>query len=207
MKDEHRNKLNMIGDGDIVELTTQPKCCECVKCGPRFKGDAFCRNTSCPCHTQPNKGNQIPYRSDVKKDGWPQVIQSTNMLANAVRQGKWIESFNQEFGKMIIGTLSGDKSSPVFVNNELEVPRLKSFIAKEKEESYQEGKKEGAAFKAGWEDMGNQLILQGIETYKKELAAKVGELKVKNLEGSMFYGYNTAINDVLALLQDKEIKR
>lgn len=29
---------------------------------------------------------------------------------------------------MVIGILSGDKNSPVFVNNDLEMPRLKNFI-------------------------------------------------------------------------------
>lgn len=32
---------------------------------------------------------------------------------------------------LILGTLSGEKGSPVFVNNELEVPRLLNFIETE----------------------------------------------------------------------------
>lgn len=40
----------------------------------------------------------------------------------------WEREFDKAFGNCILGVLSGDKSSPVFVNNEIEMPRLKSFI-------------------------------------------------------------------------------
>lgn len=51
----------------------------------------------------------------------------------------WIEKFDKEFGKLTLGTLSGDIGSPVFHNNELEVPRLKSFISQEIEKACNEG--------------------------------------------------------------------
>jgi hypothetical protein len=39
------------------------------------------------------------------------------------------EEFENQFGKLILGILTNDKGGPVFVNNDLEVPRLKSFIS------------------------------------------------------------------------------
>lgn len=39
------------------------------------------------------------------------------------------EEFEKEFGDLTLGILSGDEKSPVFINNELEKPRLKSFLS------------------------------------------------------------------------------
>jgi len=51
------------------------------------------------------------------------------MLAtNPPKKEGWEEEFDDYFGHLVLGTLSGDEKSPVFVNNELEVPRLKNFI-------------------------------------------------------------------------------
>lgn len=44
------------------------------------------------------------------------------------KQESWEEEWGRRFGKLVLGTLSGDEKSPVFVNNELEVPRLLNFI-------------------------------------------------------------------------------
>lgn len=36
--------------------------------------------------------------------------------------------FDERFGDLTLGILSGEKGSPVFVNNELEKPRLMNFL-------------------------------------------------------------------------------
>lgn len=53
-----------------------------------------------------------------------------------------IEEFEQEFGELVLGNLSGEKGSPVFVNNELENPRMLSWLRSALEEMYEAGRKE-----------------------------------------------------------------
>ena len=42
---------------------------------------------------------------------------------------EWEEEFDKYFDGLTIGILTGDRTQPVLQNNEMEVPRLKSFIA------------------------------------------------------------------------------
>lgn len=67
----------------------------------------------------------------------------------------WEEEFAKEFGNLVLGLETNGPGGPVFVNNKLEVPRLKNFISslilKSKEEThevcevigYQKGLKDG----------------------------------------------------------------
>lgn len=57
----------------------------------------------------------------------------------------WEIAFDVEFGKLTLGTLSGDEKSPVFVNNDLEIPRLKNFIKREIFLAHSSGRREGIA--------------------------------------------------------------
>ena len=50
----------------------------------------------------------------------------------------WEDEFQKEFDNLTLGKLSGDKGSPVFINNDLEVSRLKSFIREKIAEARQE---------------------------------------------------------------------
>lgn len=43
---------------------------------------------------------------------------------------EWEALWNKEFGNLTLGIVTGEKRSPVFVNNDLEVPRLKNFISR-----------------------------------------------------------------------------
>lgn len=43
----------------------------------------------------------------------------------------WKLRFDEQFGHLTLGILAGGKNNPVFVNNDLEIPHLKSFIASE----------------------------------------------------------------------------
>ena len=65
----------------------------------------------------------------------------------------WRERYKEQFGDLTLGTLAGAKGSPVFHNNELEVPRLLNFIESElatvREEAYKEGQE--SMSQAVWE--------------------------------------------------------
>jgi len=47
-------------------------------------------------------------------------------LLEVIEEGR--EGFDVLMEGKTIGTLSGDKSSPVFVNNDLELPRIKNYL-------------------------------------------------------------------------------
>lgn len=104
-----------------------------------------------------------------------------------------IENIRKEFDeyckkeKIVIGHLSGDKDSPVFVNNELNLPRFKSFF-----------------------DHSLLTLIEEIEREVEDYPRKIFELYEGKLPFVIFKGkadeaekmtiYTQAFKDVLSLL-------
>lgn len=108
-------------------------------CCPKCAGDVddisqtnpyTCQETRCPCHTK-------------KEDNKRMIgnLASTGVGKLLPKKEDWEQDFDKEFGDLTLGILSGGKGSPVFVNNELEVPRLKNFIHRQREEAAREERK------------------------------------------------------------------
>jgi len=61
----------------------------------------------------------------------------------------WEKRYSEFMKGKTIGTLSSEdknRLSPVFVNNDLEIPRLKNFIKEEKSRSYELGKNDAVDY-------------------------------------------------------------
>ena len=68
-------------------------------------------------------------------------IPQTEELGTTVAE-EWEIEFRKQFGDLTLGLLVNGKNSPVFVNNDLELPRLKSFISSTIKSSIEEERAE-----------------------------------------------------------------
>lgn len=118
-------------------------------------------------------------------------------------ESDWREEYRARFGNLTLGILSGDKGSPVFVNNDLEVSRLLSFIACHLQTEYERGFSDGGSQSERLLENNRDLqakLREGNRAILKEILAHFEEQKCQthkeNAYDCLYCGYGRAMRDV-----------